>query len=309
MTQQAIQEIGALNLASCGYVLDTSAACLGSLRSSIDLVDDAQALRARMREDGYLFLPGYLDRELVLETRGPILRQLAAAGELDPAYPPEDAMARPGSEITFRAELAIGNQPLKQLLYDGRMMEFYTRFLGGEVRHFDFTWMRAVAPGKGTSPHEDIVFMGRGTTNLYTSWTPLGDISIDLGGLMILEHSHAIERIRNSYGRKDVDSYCLNRDDAATRTAGKQAWNGRLARNPATLRQRLGGRWLTTDYRAGDLLVFGMYTIHASLDNHTSHIRLSSDTRYQLASEPADERWIGENPIAHGQAAKRGRIC
>src|SRR5215213_2790839 len=101
MSPEVIQEIGARNLTSCGYALETSAACLGSLRSSIDLVGDAQALRARMREDGYLFLPGYLDRDLVLETRGPILRQLAAAGELDPAYPPEEAVARPGSEITF----------------------------------------------------------------------------------------------------------------------------------------------------------------------------------------------------------------
>ena len=58
-------------------------------------------------------------------------------------------------------------------------------------------------------------------------------------------------------------------------------------------------RWLTTDYRAGDLLVFSMYTTHCSLDNTSDRIRLSSDTRYQLASEPLDERWIGENPIAH----------
>src|SRR5438552_1368825 len=53
MSQQTIQEIGTQKLTSCGYVLDTSAASLGSLRSSIDLADDAQALRARMREDGY----------------------------------------------------------------------------------------------------------------------------------------------------------------------------------------------------------------------------------------------------------------
>lgn len=80
MSQPTIQEIGAQKLTSCGYVLDTSAACLGSLRSSIDIVGDAQALRTRMREDGYLFLPGYLDRELMIETRGPILRRSAAAG-------------------------------------------------------------------------------------------------------------------------------------------------------------------------------------------------------------------------------------
>jgi hypothetical protein len=56
-------------------------------------------------------------------------------------------------------------------------------------------------------------------------------------------------------------------------------------------------------------LVFSIYSLHASLDNTTDRVRLSSDSRYQPAGEPADERWIGENPIAHGPEAKRGMIC
>jgi hypothetical protein len=66
---------------------------------------------------------------------------------------------------------------------------------------------------------------------------------------------------------------------------------------------------LTTSFRAGDVLTFSMHTVHASLDNPSRHIRLSSDSRYQPASRPADERWIGENPVAHSRAGKRGRIC
>ena len=38
-------------------------------------------------------------------------------------------------------------------------------------------------------------------------------------------------------------------------------------------------------------------------------LRLSTDTRYQRATEPADERWIGEDPAAHGERGKRGLIC
>ena len=55
--------------------------------------------------------------------------------------------------------------------------------------------------------------------------------------------------------------------------------------------QRPLTRWLTAEYRMGDVLVFSMYTMHASTDNQSeSAVRLSSDTRYQLASEPADAR-------------------
>jgi hypothetical protein len=42
-----------------------------------------------------------------------------------------------------------------------------------------------------------------------------------------------------------------------------------------------------------------MFTMHASLVNLSDRYRLSSDTRYQLASEPVDERWVGEKPKGH----------
>jgi ectoine hydroxylase-related dioxygenase (phytanoyl-CoA dioxygenase family) len=154
--------------------------------------------------------------------------------------------------------------------------------------------------------------MGRGTKNLYTSWTPTGDVPLELGGLMILEKSHLqAERLRN-YLERDVDVYCTNRPDAAEIESGKktwQDWDGRLSSDPVSLREKLGGRWLTTDYQAGDVLMFGMATVHASMDNLTNRFRLSSDSPYQLASEPVDERWVGEKPVGHGTAGKRGRVC
>jgi hypothetical protein len=209
----------------------------------------------------------------------------------------------------FRPDLAAQSQALKKLLYSGRMMEFYQVFLGGDVRPFDYTWLRAVAPGHGTYAHCDIVYMGRGTHDLYTTWTPLGDVSLEMGGLIILENSHRLERIKNDYGRKDVDSYCSNRKTAQLYASGEKWWNGALSKNPVSLRKKYGGRWLTADFKAGDVLIFGMFTIHASLDNHSQQIRLSSDSRYQLASEPVDERWVGSNPVGHSAAGKRGRIC
>jgi ectoine hydroxylase-related dioxygenase (phytanoyl-CoA dioxygenase family) len=192
------------------------------------------------------------------------------------------------------------------------MIELYERFLGEPVRHYDFTWVRAISPGTGTAPHCDHVYMGRGTSELYTAWTPLGDVSYELGGLMVLEKSHLHQPLRENYCRKDVDAFCSNRrgdDWEQMGGGGNIRTGGWLSPHPAKLRNRLGGRWLTTEYRAGDLLTFSTFLVHASLDNRTDHIRLSSDSRYQRASEPADERWIGPNPIGHGPQAKRGMIC
>jgi hypothetical protein len=45
------------------------------------------------------------------------------------------------------------------------------------------------------------------------------------------------------------------------------------------------------------------------MDNRSNRLRLSSDSRYQLAAEPVDERWVGEDPPGHSSAGKRGRVC
>ncbi|MGH3146893.1 MAG: phytanoyl-CoA dioxygenase family protein, partial [Rubrobacter sp.] len=264
-------------LTSQGVELDTSVESFGPLRSSADILEDTAALKRRMSENGYLYLPDYLDRELVLAARESVTDRLAAEGLTDPDYPPDEAVAPRGSRLKFQPDLAHDNEALHGLLYGGRMMEFYERFLGGPVRHYDFTWMRVVAPGYGTHPHGDVVFMGRGTHDLYTAWTPLGDVDYELGGLMVLEGSNRLGSLREGYLTRDVDEYCENVDGEEEHakedsTMHGWRWDGRLSDDPAQVRDELGGRWLTGEYRAGDLLTFSTYTIHASLDNRSNRI-------------------------------------
>jgi hypothetical protein len=241
----------------------------------------------------------------VLRARRSVTDRLTDERLTDPRYPADLAIALPGSRLAFKPDLAHDNQPLHELLYGRQMIDFYQRLLGGPVRHYDYTWMRAVAPGRGTAPHGDVVFMGRGTHNLLTAWVPLGDADFTLGGLMVLEGSHRRAEIVDDYALRDVDTYCTNVDGADE----PDRFNGTLSSDPVRLREELGGRWLTAEFKAGDLLTFSIYLVHASLDNRSDRIRLSSDSRYQLASEPVDERWIGAAPIAHGPDAKRGLIC
>ena len=51
-----------------GQTMDTSEECFGELRHSGDLIHDAEALRERIEEDGYLLLDGLLDRDEVMAT-------------------------------------------------------------------------------------------------------------------------------------------------------------------------------------------------------------------------------------------------
>jgi hypothetical protein len=300
------------SLMAQGCALEVSRETFGELRTCAHAVTDTMTLRERMRLDGYLYLPGLLNREEVLDARRVVTDRLWSAGHLNSDYASMDAVARPGANLSFMPELANNNPELFDLLYAGPMMDFFVRFLGSKVLHYDFTWFRAVAPGIGSPPHCDAPYMGRGTHNLYTAWTPIGDVDFEQGGLMILESSTKHAGYLSNYLNKDVDSYCLNGPYAEDVESGRRKWgefDGVLSKDPNKLRETLGGRWLTTEFSAGDVLVFSVYTIHMSLDNRSSHIRLSSDSRYQAAEDPVDERWVGENPVGHGVAGKRGRVC
>ncbi|MEM7033953.1 MAG: phytanoyl-CoA dioxygenase family protein [Chloroflexota bacterium] len=300
-----------------GRPIDTNLQSFGELRPSEGVVTDTKELRHRFQEDGYLYLPGYLNRELLLDARREMLKALQVLGYVDNTYPLMDGVSKMAHGVSAQSmrHLPKHNAPLLRALYEGRMIEIYERLLGGSIRHLDFTWCRIKPSGaeSATTPHYDIVYMGRGTKNLCTSWTPLGDVPKEMGGLMILENSHRQEEIKATYGTMDVDAQCTNPPIAAEIASSEKDWRrhgtGTYASDAIALQKRLNSRWLTTDYQLGDLLIFSMYTLHASLDNQTNRLRLSTDTRYQLASEPVDERWIGDNPIAHGPAAKKDLIC
>lgn len=303
--------LGTPRLTAGGRELSLASDRFGFLRESTDVAHDSDEMRRRIDEDGYLFLPGFLDRDHVRAVRTGLLEALAPEGIFSPDHHLEEAVLKPGQEIYFRPDLA--NDPeiganLRALIYSERVTGLADRIFGEPSRHYDFTWLRAVARG-GTFPHCDAVYMGRGTHRVMTAWVPLGDVPLTIGGLIVLEGSHKDQGLLTDYVTLDVDRAC---DDGVneTQARGFEA-TGAISADFEAVRGRDGGRrWLTArEYRMGDLLLFTIHTAHGSLDNHSGTLRLSSDSRYQPASEPADERWVGEVPPGHGDATKIRMIC
>jgi hypothetical protein len=309
MSQHSVNNLPE-TLHTLGRPLDLSPDAFGFFRET-DVDEEIEVQQDRISDDGYLYLRNFWSREQVQKVRDSLTSQLDQLGFLLPGAPRDEARFN-GREIGR----AMGNpldqrDPLLQdLVFGSRITDFFTRLLGGPVRSFDFIWFRTKGPGLGSPIHCDLVYMGRGTHDLYTTWVPLGDVSLELGGLLVLEGSHQKAERLKPYLSRDVDGYCTNRKDAADYAAGKKWWDGTLSKNAVALQKSLGGRWLTSpEFRMGDAVVFNMTLVHGSLDNQTDRIRLSTDTRYQLASEPIDERWIGERPPGHAVAQRRGRVC
>ncbi|MFH1070435.1 MAG: phytanoyl-CoA dioxygenase family protein [Candidatus Glassbacteria bacterium] len=287
------------NLTSNKKPIDSGSEKFGLLRESNDILDDCLALRQRIEEDGYLLIRGGIDRDVVLAARLEILEKLDSVGEIDRTKPLIEAVGSGASrraetdQDSFLAGLRSG-EAVRRLAHGDDLRRFFTRFLDREVRPLDYIWVRTVPLGGFTGAHYDWVYMGRGTKNLYTTWIPVGDVPMEGGALLILENSHHQEKLIDSYGRLDVD-----RDREKNPYGGAEG--GWYSEDPVQVQKDLGGRWLTADFRAGDMLVFGMWTLHCSLDNCSpqGRIRITIDTRWQPADEPVDERWVGNRPAAH----------
>jgi ectoine hydroxylase-related dioxygenase (phytanoyl-CoA dioxygenase family) len=266
--------------------LEMGSKYLTELRSSNDILADTDALIARLQEDGYLFIRGFHDRNEVLDARKAFLRKLWEKGNLDPSAPLEEGVLnhkkKGGLTGGTTDELEEDFPQFVDVVNAPSVMSFFDRLLGGPSLTYDYKWLRSIGRGGNTGAHYDIVYMGRGTRNVFTMWTPFGDIPPELGTLALLLGSQHYDKIKQTYGQMDVD-----RDNVAT---------GWFTEDPVELVDTYGGQWATTTFEAGDAIIFGMFMMHASLNNTTNCVRISSDTRYQLASEPTDDRWVGRKP-------------
>ncbi len=269
-----------LKLSMGPHEMEMGGKYLTTLKESNDILDDTNALRARMQEDGYLFIRGLHDPEQVIRAKNEYLTKMDAIGRLAPGTTLEEGIIGPENKGTMYQGLNLDMPELLSVVNSSKIMNFFDRFLGGETLTYDFKWARAIGNSSFTGAHYDIVYMGRGTKNLYTTWTPLGDVDYETGGLALCLGSQHFDKIKQTYGEMDVD-----RDNVT----------GWFSENPIEIADQFGGKWATASFKAGDALIFGMYMMHASFSNQTNRYRISVDTRYQLASEPVDERWFGQN--------------
>lgn len=269
---------------------------LGELRPSHDIKDDPAALHQRMEEDGYLYIPGLINREKVLAARARILEYMAEHEAIEPGSRPLDGvMGQYGKSINMLGRKPITHEDdVKATLEAKELFDFFQLYYQQAVRTFDYKWLRAVGHEQCTGAHYDVIYMGRGSQRLHTTWLPLMDIPVHQGTLCICRGSHnhpGFQKLRDTYGKVDVD---------------RDGYGGWFSKDPLEITEKFGGQWQTTNFAAGDALIFGLYTLHASTTNTTDHWRLSCDVRFQPAADPVDERWVGENPTGHYGWGRQG---
>jgi ectoine hydroxylase-related dioxygenase (phytanoyl-CoA dioxygenase family) len=173
------------------------------------------------------------------------------------------------------------------------IVEFYEDFLEGAVYLHKRKILRFTRPNEPncTGPHYDLVYLRGGTDRICTSWIPIGDTPVEMGGLIYLENSHIWGReMEADFQRRSTDLLPEDRISAYNKHMGETGW---LDKNVAALAEKINSHWLVADYEAGDMVVHGPYTVHASTVNTDpeNRLRLSTDIRYQLVRDEIDVRW------------------
>jgi len=240
------------------------------LQCSRDLLPQPGALRARFEQEGYVFLRGVLPADTLLALRRDITAICARHGWIRGGAATMDAIAvappcNEGEERYFAVYDEVQKlESLHALAHEPALLGLMRALLGESAFPHPLGIVRLMFPDNAectTPPHQDFP-NNQGTPDLYASWIPLGDCPLELGGVAILERSHTAGLLPLAYSL-----------GAGTRQA--------VLDEPLASR-----RWLASDYRAGDVLVFHSMTVHRALLNRTTdRMRLSCDFRYQRQGE------------------------
>jgi hypothetical protein len=241
---------------------------------SNDLMDDPEALRERMRQDGYLFFCNALDRDYVLGLRNEILQVLDRHGWLQPGTVLEDGIADlskacmandPAYAVVYRDIVKL--EPFNRHPHTPAIMRIMQLLVDEPVLPHPLTICRIMFPQNGiytTPAHQDHAHV-QGTPETYTCWMPLGDCPFELGPLAVYRGSH----------------------QAGLRDHGFSVGAGGLAVDTEPLQASL----VSNGFHAGDIVIFHSLVVHEALPNRSSdRFRLSIDCRFQGVSQPISER-------------------
>ena len=262
---------------------------LGDLKETNLKKSNDITLRNTLEQDGYLFLKNVIEPEKIIKARNDIFKQLNEVKELKDPF--ADGIAS-GKSIRDQIHKDRGvywenlssTESLRDITNGNVLENVFKRIFGSSAKGFDFIFLRAVAAGKFTHMHCDSGFFTRKTEKVLTCWLVFTDITIDKGPLFIIEGSHKFKDILQKYKNFDVD---LHKNEKAT-----------LEKHPVQFAQERNTKILTAEFKPGDALIFGMYTVHGTFENHAKDkkIRLTCDVRYQPENEPKDPRYFGHKP-------------
>lgn len=260
-------------LVSNGFALEMTPERLGWLEPT-DASLSPKQLWEQYRQQGYLWLKGFFERDAILAFRQYFFDAIFS-----------------GTKTLFEI---VRSPEYEDFCTMPRLWNFYQEFLEDQPYLHKRKIIRFTHPGSDycTGGHYDLIYLRAGTDRLCTSWIPLGDIPIEMGGLLYLEHSDTVGReMEAEFSIKNAHLPPEERISAYNRNMREEGW---VSTNLVEMAERFQSRWLIADYEAGDMVIHSPYMIHAATLNRDplERMRLSTDIRFQRVHDLIDQRWI-----------------
>lgn len=171
-----------------------------------------------------------------------------------------------------------------------QLHDFVRQFTGWKNPHMlQRTMLRAFVPNSELTPvHFDQMYLRAGPPTSLTAWIPIGDVSLEGGGLMYLQGSTDV-------GKKTEDDFAKNAhnltDEERVSAFNKNMNDGGfLSRDTVAYGKETQRKWLIAEYEAGDVIFHNPYMVHASCKNRDpeNKIRLATDVRFVDPEKPYD---------------------
>lgn len=249
------------------------------LRESNDAHEDAEELRRRLDEDGYLFFRKLQDPEGLWSLRREMLTVMQEGGWLVPDTDPIDGIANLDARCT-EGDVSYSTvyhgvyklEAFHRTAHRRDVLDMVERIYGRPAMPHPQKIARLWFPQytEHTTPaHQDFVHF-QGNYQTLTCWAPVGDCPRELGGLAMLAGSHKTDRVLNHHFSLGAGSLDVELGDEERRR-----------------------EWHSTDYQCGDTLIFPALTVHKALPNITKdRLRVSLDNRYQAVGDTIAEHML-----------------
>ncbi|KAJ4389805.1 hypothetical protein N0V93_007277 [Gnomoniopsis smithogilvyi] len=124
------------------------------------------------------------------------------------------------------------------------------------------TLLRNNTPGnKAIGVHYDQTFMRYGEPTSVTAWVPIGDISLEGGGLIYLENGTELgAEIETDFTRK-AKAAGMSNEEMFYAFNQHMLSTGMLTDCPGEFGRKQGKRWLVTAYEAGDVVLHKAHAV------------------------------------------------
>lgn len=259
------------------------------LRISNEAMNDPAELRRRMADEGYLFFKQLQNPDKMRKLRREMMSTIQRVGWLVADTDPTDAIADVTKQCTEGdIDYSAGYGEVYKLEAFHRsahwpeVTEMVEKIMGRPIMPHPQKIARIWFPKytEHTTPtHQDFVHF-QGNFETLTCWAPVGDCPIELGGLAVIPGSHKVNRVLEHHFSLGAGGLVVD----------------------AEAEPEIDPVWHSTNYEAGDTLIFPALTIHKALPNYTEDkLRLSLDNRYQAVGDTiADHMLEPHGPSALG---------